>query len=31
MLAPDKQLETIKRGAVEIIGEEDLLKKLERA
>lgn len=29
MLKPEKQLEIIKRGAVEIIGEEDLLKKLE--
>ncbi len=29
MLSPDKQLETIRRGAVEIINEEDLLKKLE--
>jgi tyrosyl-tRNA synthetase len=31
MLAPDKQLEIIKRGAVEIISEADLLKKLERS
>src|SRR5512134_1547871 len=31
MLSPDKQLETIRRGAVEIISEEDLLKKLERS
>jgi len=31
MLSPDKQLETIKRGVVEIISEEDLLKKLERS
>ena len=31
MLSPDKQLETIKRGAVEIISEEDLLKKLGRS
>lgn len=31
MLSPDKQLQTIERGAVEIISEEDLLKKLERS
>lgn len=31
MLAPEKQLEIIKRGAVEIISDEDLLKKLERS
>jgi len=31
MLAPDKQLETIQRGVVEIISEDDLLKKLERS
>jgi len=31
MLSPEKQLETIKRGVVEIISEDDLLKKLERA
>ncbi len=31
MLAPEKQLEIIKRGAVEIIGEEELLKKLARS
>lgn len=31
MLAPEKQLEIIKRGAVEIISEEDLLKKLTKA
>jgi tyrosyl-tRNA synthetase len=31
MLAPEKQLEIIKRGAVEIISEADLLKKLERS
>lgn len=31
MLTPDKQLETIKRGAVEIISEGDLLKKLEKS
>ena len=31
MLAPGKQLETIKRGVVEIISEDDLLKKLERS
>jgi tyrosyl-tRNA synthetase len=29
MLSPEKQLETIRRGVVEIIREEDLLKKLE--
>lgn len=31
MLKPDKQLEVIKRGAVEVIIEADLLKKLERS
>ena len=31
MLAPEKQLAIIKRGAVEIISEADLLKKLERS
>ena len=31
MLAPEKQLEIIKRGAVEIISEKDLLDKLERS
>jgi len=31
MLTPEKQLEIIKRGAVEIISEEELLKKLERS
>jgi tyrosyl-tRNA synthetase len=31
MLAPEKQLEIIRRGAVEIISEADLLKKLERS
>lgn len=31
MLAPEKQLEIIKRGAVEIISEDDLLKKLSKA
>src|SRR5512140_346264 len=31
MLPPEKQLETIKRGAVEIISEKDLLDKLERS
>jgi len=31
MLAPDKQLEIIKRGTVEIISEGDLLKKLSKA
>ncbi len=31
MLTPEKQLEIIKRGAVEIISEEDLLKKLSKA
>lgn len=31
MLTPEKQLETISRGAVEIISEQDLLKKLERS
>ena len=31
MLTPDKQLEVIKRGAVEIISEDGLLKKLERS
>lgn len=31
MLAPEKQMETIRRGTVEIIGEEDLLKKLQRS
>ena len=31
MLAPEKQLEIIKRGAVEIISEKELLKKLERS
>jgi len=31
MHSPEKQLETIKRGVVEIISEDDLLKKLERA
>ena len=31
MLSPEKQLEIIKRGAVEIISEGDLLKKLERS
>jgi tyrosyl-tRNA synthetase len=31
MLQPEKQLETIKRGAVEIIIEADLLKKLEKS
>jgi tyrosyl-tRNA synthetase len=31
MLAPDKQLEIIKRGTVEIISEVDLLKKLSKA
>jgi len=31
MLEPDKQLEIIKRGTVEIILEEDLKKKLERS
>ena len=31
MLPPEKQLETIKRGVVEIISEDGLLKKLERA
>ena len=31
MLSPEKQLETIRRGVVEIIGEQDLLKKLERS
>ncbi|MBI5848573.1 MAG: tyrosine--tRNA ligase [Nitrospirae bacterium] len=31
MLSPEKQLETIRRGTVEIISEPDLLKKLERS
>ncbi|MFZ5907027.1 MAG: tyrosine--tRNA ligase [Nitrospirota bacterium] len=31
MLSPDKQLETIKRGALEIIVEEEFLKKLEKS
>jgi tyrosyl-tRNA synthetase len=31
MLTPEKQLETIKRGAVEIISEKDLLHKLEKS
>lgn len=31
MLAPEKQLEIIKRSSVEIISEDDLLKKLERS
>ncbi len=31
MFTPEKQLETIKRGSVEIISEGDLLKKLERS
>jgi tyrosyl-tRNA synthetase len=31
MLSPDKQLETIKRGTVEIIQEKDLLLKLEKS
>lgn len=31
MLAPEKQLEIIKRGSVEIISEDDLLKKLSKA
>jgi tyrosyl-tRNA synthetase len=31
MLSPEKQLEIIRRGAVEIISEQDLLKKLERS
>ena len=31
MLSPEKQLEIIRRGAVEIISEPDLLKKLERS
>ncbi|MEW6584831.1 MAG: tyrosine--tRNA ligase [Nitrospirota bacterium] len=31
MLSPDKQLEIIKRGAVEVISEEELLKKLEKS
>ncbi len=31
MMRPEKQLETIKRGTVEIISEQDLLKKLERS
>jgi len=31
MLTPEKQLEIIKRGAVEIISEQELLKKLERS
>ncbi len=31
MLAPEKQMEIIRRGAVEIITEEDLLQKLERS
>jgi len=31
MLTPEKQLEIIKRGAVEIISEEELRKKLERS
>lgn len=31
MLTPEKQLEIIKRGTVEIILEEDLKKKLEKA
>jgi tyrosyl-tRNA synthetase len=31
MLTPEKQLETIKRGAVEIISEKELLQKLERS
>ena len=31
MLAPEKQLDTIKRGVVEIISEDGLLKKLERS
>ncbi|MBI5100645.1 MAG: tyrosine--tRNA ligase [Nitrospirae bacterium] len=31
MQTPEKQLETIKRGVVEIISEEELLKKLERS
>ena len=31
MLAPERQLEIIKRGVVEIISEEDLLKKFERS
>lgn len=31
MLSPEKQMEVIRRGAVEIISEEALLKKLERA
>jgi tyrosyl-tRNA synthetase len=31
MLEPEKQLESIKRGAVEIIGEKELLGKLERS
>jgi len=31
MLSPEKQLEIIRRGTVEIISEPDLLKKLERS
>lgn len=31
MLTPERQLETIRRGAVEIIGEDELLKKLTRS